>query len=888
MQCGVYSGVCIHVRCAVHYVKKHLPITDHSAAGPNKGARVRYFLWIILAVLLWGVRAEATNRPNVILMMADDLGWGDVSFNNGQFQTPHVDHLARNGLLLRRFYSGGSVCSPTRGSCLTGRNPLRLGIPDANAGRIEPVETLLPEVLSAAGYRTGHFGKWHLGTLTTLRRDANRGAVGNTNDYSPPWWHGYDDVFVTESKVPTWHPMRKTVNGTPLPTSFSDTNYYGTSYWMAPTNKADWPSAPEGFRVPVTDNMAGDDSRVMMDRVIPFIQSAVASNEPFFAVVWFHTPHKPLTDPAEVAGVDSLTAYRAAVTNMDNEVGRLRTELAALGVLSNTMIWFCSDNGPETGVGSAGPFRDRKRALYEGGVRVPAFLHWPARIPAGRTTDFAAVTSDYYPTVLDYLGTNVPGQFPLDGISLRGLIDSNETVRAAGIGFEYNLRQSWVTHQYKLITVNSGSTYELYDLLADPYEKTNRASALPAVRDTMIAALTNWRTAVANDPALNPPAPPDPNLDTDGDGLPDLHETDTGIYISPTDTGSNPFLPDTDSDGWNDGIEVRAGSDPNNPNFLPVAGNFTELRLTAQSYITVSLNGTLADPMTSTGALAWGAAQTNDLFVRQRLDSGQPERRANAYLAFDLAPVTGAVVSAARLEMRQFDRVNSLSNASPLEVARVVAPWDLSGTNYPLFAQATADARVIGTNDQFGTNQFSAGTYTGSVSDIVNTWLANPATNHGVQLRLTNPTTTGAAFIMPLAPTNAPALVITRYVRDLDGDGLGDAWEILHFGSVTNRDGTLDYDGDGLSDAEEEITGTAPTNSASALGIALSEWLPDGLRIQFSSEYARRYAVFGSTNIAAGWQPLFTNVAPTPPSNAATVPGTNGLYFLRIGVEMGP
>jgi hypothetical protein len=105
---------------------------------------------------------------------------------------------------------------------------------------------------------------------------------------------------------------------------------------------------------------------------------------------------------------------------------------------------------------------------------------------------------------------------------------------------------------------------------------------------------------------------------------------------------------------------------------------------------------------------------------------------------------------------------------------------------------------------------------------------------------------------------------------------------------VTNRDGTLDYDGDGLSDAEEEITGTAPTNSASALGIARSEWLPDGLRIQFSSEYARRYAVFGSTNIAAGWQPLFTNVAPTPPSNEATVPGTNGLYFLRIGVEMGP
>jgi len=141
--------------------------------------------------------ASTPSRPNIILMMADDLGWGDPSYNGGWINTPTLDTVAASGLRFDRFYSAGAVCSPTRASCLTGRNPLRVGVPNANSGHLGRDETPLSEVLDNAGYTCGHFGKWHLGTLTTLRNDSNRGAPGATAHYSPPWHHQYDTCCAT-------------------------------------------------------------------------------------------------------------------------------------------------------------------------------------------------------------------------------------------------------------------------------------------------------------------------------------------------------------------------------------------------------------------------------------------------------------------------------------------------------------------------------------------------------------------------------------------------------------------------------------------------------------------------------------------------------------------
>lgn len=456
-------------------------------------------LTVSLAVLtLFGSAAE---RPNIILLMADDLGWGDPSYNDGWIETPALDAMAAEGLRFDRFYSASAVCSPTRASCLTGRNPLRVGIPNANTGQLGPDETPLSEVLQEAGYTTGHFGKWHLGTLTTLRTDSNRGAPGNTAVYSPPWQHGYDVTFATEAKVPTFHPMRRTVNGLPEPVNFADPNFYGTRYWTNPNNLA----APEGVAVPVTENLSGDDSRVIMDRVIPFIQGAVTEDHPFFSVVWFHTPHKPLPDPDDTFPVDSDESYTKAIVEMDLQIARLRSELRSLGVAEDTMLWFCSDNGPENGVGSAGPFRARKRSLHEGGLRVPGILVWPAQIPDARTTSFPAVTSDYYPTILDYLEITVPHQKPIDGLSLRGAIENTDLIREEPIGFQYLNSRSWVNHRYKLISKNGGATFELYDLLSDPTEQNNIASANPEVVASMTREFEAWSIAVRDDTAYLPP-----------------------------------------------------------------------------------------------------------------------------------------------------------------------------------------------------------------------------------------------------------------------------------------------------------------------------------------------------------------------------------------------
>jgi len=157
--------------------------------------------------------AGAQNKPNIILIMADDLGWGDTGYNgNPVIKTPYLDQMAKEGVRFNRFYSACAVCSPTRASVLTGRNPYRTGVFNANVGILRPEEVTLPELLKKKGYVTGHFGKWHLGTLTHTEYDANRGRPGNIREFNSPALHGYDYAFVTESKVPTWDPMKNPVD----------------------------------------------------------------------------------------------------------------------------------------------------------------------------------------------------------------------------------------------------------------------------------------------------------------------------------------------------------------------------------------------------------------------------------------------------------------------------------------------------------------------------------------------------------------------------------------------------------------------------------------------------------------------------------------------------
>lgn len=445
----------------------------------------------------------ADERPNVILCMADDLGWGDTGYNGHPvIQTPHLDDMASHGLRFDRFYAGAPVCSPTRGSVLTGRNPYRYGVETANMGHLKREEICLAEVMKERGYATGHFGKWHLGTMTT--DFSGKGEKRNPlKNHMTPDRAGFDEWFATEYAVATWDP-------------YNPDNAHGRSdpralYWHNGRNIVD--GAAEG--------LIGCDSRIIMDKALPFIEGAVHQEKPFFVVIWFHAPHAPVVGgPPYRARYaeqnENRQHYYAVVTALDEQVGRLRKKLRDLKVAENTMLWFCSDNGPEGNPnprqrfqGSAGPFRGRKRSLYEGGVRVPGLLEWPARISASRVTDFPAVTSDYFPTVLDVLGYQIPTTKlrPYDGVSLLGVIEGKVTERTQPIGFQFQTVATLTDQRHKLVhnpskkrqRSDNGETpvaeWELYDLVKDPSETQNIASQHPAIVQRMRDRLQTWQAS---------------------------------------------------------------------------------------------------------------------------------------------------------------------------------------------------------------------------------------------------------------------------------------------------------------------------------------------------------------------------------------------------------
>jgi arylsulfatase A-like enzyme len=434
-------------------------------------------------------QAKDAAKPNIILCMADDMGWGDPGFNgNSIIRTPNLDAMAKAGMRFERFYSGAPVCSPTRGSCITGRHPYRYGIFFANVGHMPKEEITLAEALKTQGYTTGHFGKWHLGTLNTKEKESNRGGPKGAEHYSPPWDNGFDVCFSTEAKVPTWNPMKVPETDKP----------YGTYYWTQDGTKA-------------TENLDGDDSRVIMDRAVPFIRNAADEGRPFLAVIWFHTPHAPVLTGPQYRKMYSQYSedeqhYYGCITALDEQVGRLRSQLRALGIADNTMLWFCSDNGPEgkdgkhgRSRGSAGPFRGRKRSLFEGGVRVPGLLEWPAHVKAGRTTDIPCSTSDYFPTTLDVLGFKMKGQpEPVDGVSLLPLIEGKMTERPLPIGFESKNQVSLIDNRYKIYSKDSGKTYALFDLIEDAGESRDLAAEKPEILRAMTETLEKWRASCRN------------------------------------------------------------------------------------------------------------------------------------------------------------------------------------------------------------------------------------------------------------------------------------------------------------------------------------------------------------------------------------------------------
>ncbi len=328
-----------------------------------------------------------TRKPNIVLCMADDQGWGDMGYyGHPILKTPHFDEMASESLRFDRFYAAAPVCSPTRGSVMTGRHPNRFGC-FCWGFPIRPQEITVAEALKTAGYVTGHFGKWHLGTVV-------KGSEVN------PGGSGFDE----------W---------------FSAPNFYDTGDILS----------REGVATETHD----ESSMVAVDAAIEFIRKHAKSPQPFLAVVWFGSPHVPYeaTEEDRAPYKDqekNLQHFYGEITGMDRAFGKLRKELRTLDVHEDTILWYCSDNGGLAKVSVTGG-RGNKGRIYEGGLRVPAILEWPKRITAPCITNVPCNTSDIYPTLLEIAGVQMPKQPPLDGISLVSLIDGKMKTRPKPIGF---------------------------------------------------------------------------------------------------------------------------------------------------------------------------------------------------------------------------------------------------------------------------------------------------------------------------------------------------------------------------------------------------------------------------------------------------------------------
>lgn len=328
--------------------------------------------------------ATTTAKPNFVLCMADDQGWGDMVYNGHPvLKTPTFDQLSREGLRFDRFYAAAPVCSPTRASVMTGRTPNRMGCFKWGY-TLRPQEVTVAEALKTAGYTTGHFGKWHLGSM---RAD------------SPvsPGQSGFD----------RW---------------FSSPNFFDVDPWMSRNGKA----------VKTT----GEGSEVIVDAALEFIRNA---KQPFLAVVWFGSPHMPHVGIERDLALykdqpKKQQAFLAEITAMDRAMGKLRAGLRSAGVADDTVLWYCSDNGaiPQ---GSTGGLRGKKGTIYEGGLRVPGLLEWPAKIRKPRATSLPSCTVDIYPTLLELGGAKVERQPPLDGVSLASLFSGEMKSRPRPLGF---------------------------------------------------------------------------------------------------------------------------------------------------------------------------------------------------------------------------------------------------------------------------------------------------------------------------------------------------------------------------------------------------------------------------------------------------------------------
>ena len=457
-------------------------------------------------------------------MLADDLGYGDVGYNGGPAETPTLDAMASgpHSIQFTHFYSGAPVCSPTRGTLLTGRNHNRYCIWTANMpGQnckyqydlgcptkmpLPTSEVTVAEILRDHGYHTATFGKWHLGDLKPVKGGHPKWPT------SHPGQHGFDVWKVTKHKVPTANPNCRCFNA-----SLCRLGHYTD---RPPPSCGNYYAGVEGKPdALITEHrpIIGDDSEFIVNEFAQFLKATVATGRPFFAYIAFHAVHiryvavppyiKLYSDRGHTA--DEVDYY-GSLTAMDTAVGRIRELLSQFDVSSNTMLWFVSDNGPKRKTpGRTAGLRGQKGSLYEGGIRVPGIIEWPQVIKHNRISAYPVVTSDFLPTVCDILGTSLPQNRIIDGISILPVLLGESERRHKPIAWAFNTwghfngsyNMALVDNHLKVYTdINDGriSRAALYDLSTDPAETKDLSTENSQTLNVMLERLEPWIHSVAN------------------------------------------------------------------------------------------------------------------------------------------------------------------------------------------------------------------------------------------------------------------------------------------------------------------------------------------------------------------------------------------------------
>lgn len=439
--------------------------------------QIHSYLTLPLLLLACANAESAGNeqqRPNIIIIMADDLGYGDIGcYGSKKIRTPNLDRLAKRGLRLTDFHSSGAVCSPTRCGLMTGRYQQRAGIPAVVSVKhkhigMDPSEVTFAEVFKRAGYRTAMFGKWHLG----YQKKYN------------PIHQGFDE-------------FRGYVSGNV--DFFSHVDQSGAFDWWIQEDLKDEP---------------GYTTHLITRHAVDFIQRS--KDKPFCLYLAHEAPHYPYQGPNDAAErtvggkfkvqgarKDIDKAYREMVEEMDKGVGEVVDALKKSGLEENTLIWFFSDNGANQ-KGDNGGLKGFKGSVWEGGHRVPSIACWPGKIPAGTQSDQLAITLDVFPTVVGITGIKDSGIPRLDGVDLSQLLSNpnqsgtDPTLRERKLFWGHARQRAMRDGHWKLVANAKGlrQAPQLFNLKNDVSEQNDLSNSQPDRVQSMLEKIRAWEKEV--------------------------------------------------------------------------------------------------------------------------------------------------------------------------------------------------------------------------------------------------------------------------------------------------------------------------------------------------------------------------------------------------------